>query len=242
MVHKENNIIEITVYCVDIHKILLKNISLTSYEKQSLTKISASKRQQEFKVSRWLRRNIIAKKLNIEPNEVIFQNNPTGKPFLKNNDYYFNLSHSGKWLFMALCKTHEIGIDIQQIQLKRNISAIAKQYFTDNEYQMLKSQPKDKQFNLFYTLWTAKEAALKTIGTGIAGGLNAYYFTLNNNQLTMKHHPEKQFICLKSYQISSDYVATIGVQTSQQHNFKITFLSIQPNATDIKKIHFSPVY
>lgn len=84
-----------------------------------------------------------------------------GKPFLSDSSVYFNLSHSGDYIVLAVDEK-EVGIDIEKIETYSD--GIAKKCFVPEEYSLLKHRKED---NLFYALWTAKESVMKACGKGL---------------------------------------------------------------------------
>lgn len=94
------------------------------------------------------------------------------KPYLKNEDIFFNISHSGKYVLCTV-DSKETGCDIQVNTVFNE--RIAKRFFAENEYRLLKnSSDKDK---LFTKLWVMKESILKKEGSGISGGVSTYDFS-----------------------------------------------------------------
>lgn len=87
--------------------------------------------------------------------------NECGKPFLKNSNLFFSLSHSN--LYSALVVSdREVGIDIEKIIY---VDSIFKRYFNDEEKDFVnKSINRDKAFT---EIWTRKEAYLKRIWIGL---------------------------------------------------------------------------
>lgn len=107
--------------------------------------------------------------------EILYSFNNFNKPYLKNNDTYFNISHSGKYCICAL-DNNEIGVDIQAMEdIKTNV---AKRFFHPNEYQYLELFKNKKK--PFYRLWTLKEAFIKCIGDGLNIPLNSFEIKLSN--------------------------------------------------------------
>lgn len=82
--------------------------------------------------------------------------NEYGKPYIKDNPFYFNISHSGDYYIMAFSQ-NEIGIDIQKhSKIKKTI--------------INKFHPNEKGISTlqqFYDLWCKKEAYAKYLGTSI---------------------------------------------------------------------------
>lgn len=94
--------------------------------------------------------------------------NEHGKPLLKTNsgtDAHISISHTeGMWI----CATASlsIGIDIERIKSGRR--NVAERYFHHDEKELLNTYNNDEQYNrTFFTLWTAKEAYGKLLGSGV---------------------------------------------------------------------------
>ena len=86
-----------------------------------------------------------------------------GKPIYKNLPIHFTSSHSEDLVVVAFSRTQEIGIDIE---FKKNIDTeIFKDILHLQEQKIL--QKSKTTSALFYSLWTKKEALLKTCGLGI---------------------------------------------------------------------------
>ena len=107
-----------------------------------------------------------------------------GKPYILNLPAHFNVSHSGKYTILAI-SDKPIGIDIEIIE---EFSAIlAKKLFNEDELSYIAgngpSRKKSEMQRSFYEIWTAKEAYLKYLGSGISGGVNTLSFSLKNSKL-----------------------------------------------------------
>ena len=90
-----------------------------------------------------------------------------GKPYLRDYPFYFNLSHSGNYVACALSR-QEVGVDIQQYK-RTDIDRLAERFFSTEEKKALKACHDWKEREqLFYQLWTRKEAYGKLTGEGIA--------------------------------------------------------------------------
>nr|WP_234447709.1 4'-phosphopantetheinyl transferase superfamily protein [Viridibacillus soli] len=99
---------------------------------------------------------MIIRKYNVLNEEIEFQNNFYGKPYLQG--FYkleFNISHSGEWVVCAIDK-FSIGVDIEMI--KPIEFDIAKCFFTEEEYDDLLTVDSLKRLDYFYDLWTIKES------------------------------------------------------------------------------------
>lgn len=93
-----------------------------------------------------------------------------GKPYIKGNPIYFNVSHCGNVILTAFCQ-EEIGVDIEIV--REFNSDVPKRFFTEEERQYIDlSADKAEENRRFFEIWTAKEAFLKFCGVGISGGFD----------------------------------------------------------------------
>ncbi len=78
-----------------------------------------------------------------------------------------SVSHSGPLLACAVAPAGDVGIDVQFPARHHHTADIALEWFTPAECAWLRRAPRDA----FYQLWVLKEAYLKCLGFGLAGGL-----------------------------------------------------------------------
>lgn len=85
-----------------------------------------------------------------------------GKPaFPPDIPLWFNLSHSGDDIALAISDEGSIGCDIEVIRPRNNWRGIADAVFSDGERQQLTDAPQAEQLITFWRIWTGKEAILK---------------------------------------------------------------------------------
>jgi len=140
---------------------------------------------------RALSREILARYLQKTASELQFIYGEYGKPALADQQMHFNLSHTGDQLLMAVANFPHIGVDIEQVRPRTNLQGMAKRCFSSQEYQAWEVLPAAKQSDVFYTLWTKKEAYVKAIGRGIAMGLERCEVDWNTNGQLL-HIPTEQ--------------------------------------------------
>jgi phosphopantetheinyl transferase len=80
-----------------------------------------------------------------------------------------SVSHCGATVACAIASSGEIGVDVQHVEPRRRTADIARQYFSQTENTWLDAAHPDA----FYMLWVLKEAYLKAVGLGLAGGLGS---------------------------------------------------------------------
>ncbi len=88
---------------------------------------------------------------------------PLGKPFLPREEYYFSVSHSGKF---AICgfSDQPIGCDIER--KRENLPRFSK-IFSCEEGETFTSLNETEKITFFFRLWTGKESVTKWMGQGI---------------------------------------------------------------------------
>ena len=105
-----------------------------------------------------------------------------GKPYIKDNPFYFSLSHSGNFAAAAV-SDFPVGIDIETIgEIK---DSVIKRVCSDEETAYINKTSRDS----FYKIWTYKEAYLKMTGDGICAGLKTIDYTKRDeNVVSVTEH------------------------------------------------------
>ena len=116
-------------------------------------------------------RAILARYLAAAPSAVPFSILPSGKPVLSSphSDWRFNLSHSGRASLIVVARSLDVGADIESVNPSFPFVEIASRFFSPREASAVSSAPPSARADLFYRLWTSKEACLKATGRGLSG-------------------------------------------------------------------------
>jgi len=88
-----------------------------------------------------------------------------GKPYLPGGAF-FNLSHSGDWVALAVDSRGAVGCDVQIRQETLKPEIIAKRFFHSTEYEAFLSSAPEERERVFYRTWALKESCLKALGRG----------------------------------------------------------------------------
>ena len=146
---------------MEIVKLVVLDIELAfNHKKKLLDKVSEIQKQKAFNYQNevdQIRSLASSYLMNSLSNETLLFND-TGKPFFANGPY-FNISHSGKYVVMAVSNS-EVGVDIEE-NVERNMSALIR-IFNEAEAKMIKEHAD------FYYLWCAKESLIKCMGSSIS--------------------------------------------------------------------------
>ena len=122
--------------------------------------------------ARCLLREVLSVYQNCTPEEVIFEYSKRGKPFLKgepSRGVQFNLSHSGDMAALAVSCGRSVGIDIEKVRNDRGESDSPLRFFSEAESAAIRNSRGRAKAELFFRIWTRKEALLKATGEGIGG-------------------------------------------------------------------------
>lgn len=148
------------ILITNISDVIKDNIAwqkaLSEDEIHRYTGMNTEKRKNEFLSGRYLLKKIL--KTNI------IEIDSNGKPYIKNSDIKFNISHS-KDMIAIVVDDKEVGIDIEYINQKRNLDSLI-EVFDDEVVREYLNIPQDEKALYFYKNWTHKEAYMKLTQEG----------------------------------------------------------------------------
>jgi len=114
-------------------------------------------------------RMILAAHLGLAMQAWAWQASEHGKPhFVDARHGHFNLSHSEDWALLAWHSDVPLGVDIEWHRTLPDLDGLARHYFTSAEQSWLNEAVTASHREMrFHRLWSAKEAALKALGSGL---------------------------------------------------------------------------
>jgi len=144
-----------------------------------MQRLYAESGRRQFALTRALQRHVLsAYAADVLPGQWQFQSSAEGRPSLAppfdHTGLHFNIAHTEGVVAMAVCRHTRVGVDVEKID--RAPLAVADRYFSAAEAAELRALPSHAQPRRFTRLWTLKEAYLKAVGTGLAGGLGRMSF------------------------------------------------------------------
>lgn len=125
-----------------------------------------------FILARASLRQILGFYLQQDPATIVFHYGQFGKPTV--DGIAFNLSHTKKLALCAVIPEQiliNVGIDLEMKDRIIDVMGLARRFFNPTEIKFLETLSTAQQQDYFLQFWTAKEAYLKALGTGIQGGL-----------------------------------------------------------------------
>jgi 4'-phosphopantetheinyl transferase len=176
-----------------------------------------------------LRRALAAGK-GSAPEELVFERDPHGKPFLVHAGQAvprdFSLSHSAGLVACAISATHAVGIDVEAINCAIDVSRIATRYFMVDEATALLRCPVEDRAWRFFELWTLKEALLKAAGVDPATTLDSVSFRVDGGRVRLMSAPPAigmaWTVALTDVGRSHTFATAIGASTSRMAVTQVT--------------------
>jgi 4'-phosphopantetheinyl transferase len=140
-------------------------IMLSSDERARADRLKFPLVRQRFINGRVLLRQTLAAELKTEPAALKFEYTPTGKPYLAGTSLHFNFTHSENLALLAIA-TVPVGVDVERKHFRKEYQSMEPTIFTAEERELLNRLSGTERENLFFTLWTCKEALIKATGEG----------------------------------------------------------------------------
>ena len=138
------------------------------------------------------------------PFSFFYEYGEQGKPQIVNFPKKFNLSHSGDYVVCGV-SNGEVGVDIQKwVPYKERT---AERFFAKEEWELLQEKDEQERTELFYRLWSRKEAYGKYTGQGIGSAVGEDF---SNEQKWQ----EKQ-ICFRERILEDGYSLAVCYGTAE---------------------------
>ena len=145
---------------------------LDGNERERRRKFEHAGARRQFVLCRAALRAILHEELLCSNERLTFGELQHGKPFALVDStpapISFNVSHSGKHGLIAIAPKGRLGVDIEERTDRRDFDRLIEAAFGPNEQIDLKRERASGKFQLFYKIWTVKEALIKALGTGLS--------------------------------------------------------------------------
>ena len=128
--------------------------------------------RRQFALCRAALRINLCHRLGCSNRELSFGYLKHGKPFARVNGVpsgaNFNVSHSGRHGLIGLAKRDGLGVDLEVRVPGRDFDGIGSSVYGPRERLALSAAAGSGKMDLFYRLWSLKEALIKALGTGFS--------------------------------------------------------------------------
>lgn len=183
------------------------------------SKINNYKRWQD-KQSSILGRLLLRQSLqyfNLSNNYPEIEYSTYNKPYFKESNIFFNISHSNDLVVCAINDTYEIGIDVEKITPINIVDF--KSQMTDLEWQKLFLS--DNQLEAFFDYWTQKEAIIKAHGMGLSIPLDSFEVADNKALIGQEN------FWIKEIKIDQEYKCNISIKSNTKEEFSENIILIK---------------
>lgn len=166
-------------------------------------------------------RFLLGNVLSHDPAAIEFSYGQHGKPSLVGSlaasPLRFNVSNSGELAVAALTTGGEIGIDVEFCRDCDTAEPIARRHFTESEANHIARSNGNEKQSRFFQLWTAKEAVVKLLGSGLSFSLDRFETpdaAGNNGNVALPKEAEIGECWLTPIELATGYAACVA--TSRQ--------------------------
>jgi 4'-phosphopantetheinyl transferase len=121
-------------------------------------------------------RAILARHMGQAVRAILIIEGKDTKPTLAHNPLglHFNVSHSGDRALIALGRD-QLGVDIEAVRPTFDWHSVVAHWFHAGERAILASAPRERRAEIFFQIWTLKEAYLKGVGSGSLDNMGSFF-------------------------------------------------------------------
>jgi 4'-phosphopantetheinyl transferase len=128
--------------------------------------------QHRHLAGRALVRLVLARRYGCAPRDLSITEGPHGKPQLDGSVGdetvpKFNVAHTDNVIVAAFGRSHPVGIDVESRTRDADLDGLAQRVFTETELQRWRALSASRRRDVFFRIWTCKEAFLKATGQGL---------------------------------------------------------------------------
>lgn len=166
---------------------------LTPDERTAARRLRDPEQQETWLCCRATLRLSLASFLGGSPRELEFRQNHFGKPYLRNSDLYFSVSHSKQAFLLAFNWNGRVGVDLELLDGSEDLPLLAEYAFSEPEkHYCLHGKNRAR----FTEVWTQKEAFLKAAGVGLVNQLTTFTVIGGPKNITAQFNlNQKTFLC-----------------------------------------------
>lgn len=157
---------------------------LSEAERHRAARFVTPELRQRYVIAHGRLRQILGSYLHADPSSLQFDAGPKGKPRLRHVDLApgtegpgglrFNLSHSAGMALIAVTCGREVGVDVERRRPGIDTESLARRFFSETEAQAVLSSRPNQRADVFFKIWTRKEAYIKARGAGLSLPLDSF--------------------------------------------------------------------
>lgn len=142
---------------------------LPAEDRERARGMSEAEPARRWVAARWALRGVLGHYLERDPAQIALALGPRGKPALGGAEaaLRFNLSHSGAVALIAVAHEREVGIDVERIEPRRDVLALAARALDEEAAAAVREAPPERRLAAFHNAWVRHEATVKCLGSGL---------------------------------------------------------------------------
>lgn len=179
----------------------------------------------KFIICRSILKYTIAKETGMGLSQINFKETVDRKPYLPDNQLYFNIAHSGNYALIAI-GVQDLGVDVELVNNSFYFDDIVPTVFNSTEIDQINTS--DNKSYTFFQFWTRKEAVVKAIGKGIDDNLCKISVTDGNHLLPSHLLNNYKKIKVYSFDVADDYIGALAISQDLPN---IETLAFRPTPT-----------
>ncbi|WP_448191063.1 4'-phosphopantetheinyl transferase family protein [Azospirillum sp. sgz301742] len=139
-----------------------------------------------FAAAHALLRTALSRYAAVDPRDWRFTAGEHGRPDLAGPEtgLSFNLTHTDGLAACAIARGLPVGIDAERPDRRVNLEGMARIAFADAERAQLQAAAPEQEGEVFFGIWTLKEAYIKARGLGLALPLKSFSVTVEPPGIT----------------------------------------------------------
>jgi 4'-phosphopantetheinyl transferase len=214
---------ELHIWCVNLRDFdvvapALRSV-LSDWEQARAERFRFLRDRNNYIISHGILRMLLGNYAGHSPTDLNITLGTFGKPELRNspggNEIHFNLSHSGDMVLYGVTGACPIGVDLEFVRPIPECERIAKEFFSQAETESLMALPEGSRTELFFDIWTRKEALLKAKGVGLGSGEMGRSLSQAETVVPHPKEPSKSFRFSTEWYVRSfspvpGYVASVA--------------------------------
>lgn len=146
-----------------------------------------------------------------EPTAWLVRRDERGRPSVRHQDIhspvFISIAHTHGIAVAAASASGPIGIDVESLHRRVDVTAFAQEYFHPREQQWLAGAEDDQRTDAFFRLWTLKEAYGKTTHHGLMTTATTNIDTVMVEQL---HEPPDRRLSFYSGVVAQKFRVTVA--------------------------------
>jgi 4'-phosphopantetheinyl transferase len=162
--------------------------TLDDEERARAARFAFEEDRQSYVAAHALLRAELSRRAERPPQAWRFAAATLGKPFLLDppRDLRFSLTHARGMVAVAIAEGVEVGVDVEPADRRAENMKLAERFFAPEEVELLRAVEGDARRDLFFAIWTMKEAAIKATGQGLSRALDSFSVSPDPPRVTMR--------------------------------------------------------